>query len=230
MNWMDEQTSVDITGTTFPPFTDSKGKKSERFWFIKEQFIKHAQNLLNQGKMFSIISAHFVNKRWVCDHQPISKPDVASFVWELRLFYMKSEFMSIHSFCSYMENHIKNDYIINFYRHMRESWGEYLSRDANLIGDEYQGQVKTNKQLIDALLYSDNFHTQEKYKKRYDELLDYMDQSLILKSTYNAMHCGYQMNQISRSLSDLQRDNLVIKLPNHLQHEWNDNCPYHATK
>lgn len=230
MIWIDELTAIDITGTTFPKFTDSKGKNPERFWFIKEQFIKHSNNLLNEGKMFSSISARLVNERWICDHYPIRKSDIAYFVWELRLFYMKSEYMSIHSFCNYMESHVENDRVINFFKHMRESWEEYLSRDALLFGNKYQGPIKSNKQLIDALLYSDNFHTQEKYKKRYDELLIHMDESLILKSTYNAMHCGYQINQISRSMKELNEDNLIIKLPNHLQHEWDDNCPYEAIK
>lgn len=230
MSWMDEQTTIDITGTTFPEFTDSKGGNPERFWFIKEQFIKHSKNLLNEGKIFSSISARLVNERWICDNQAISKSDIASFVWEMRLFYMKSEYMSIYSFCSYMENNIENNYVINFFRHMRESWKEHLSEDDILFRNKYQGPVKTNKQLIDTLLYSDNFHTQEKYKKRYDELLVYMDESLILKRIYNAMHCGYQMNQISRSVMDLNEDSLVIKLPNHLQHEWNDNCPYEVIR
>ena len=230
MSWMDEQTTIDITGTTFPKFTDSKGDNPERFWFIKEQFIQHSQKLLNEGQIFSSISARLINERWICDNHAITKSDIASFVWEMRLFYMKSEYMSIHSFCSYMESNIENDYVINFFRHMRESWKKHLSSDDVLFRNEHQGPVKTNKQLIDTLLYSDNFHTQEKYKKRYDELLVYMDESLILKRIYNAMHCGYQMNQISRSVMDLNEDSLVIKLPNHLQHEWSDNCPYEVIR
>ncbi len=230
MSWMDEQTTIDISGTVFPKFTNSKDKNTERFWFIKDQFLKHSDNLLNDGKMFSSISARLVNNRWICDSHLITKSDIAAFVWELRLFYMKNEYVSIHSFCTYMENKVNNNYVTKFFKHMRESWEEYLSRDATLSGDGYSGSVKTNKQLIDALLYSDNFHTQEKYKKRYDGLLVHMDDSLILKSTYNAMHCGYQMTQISRAIKDLHEDNLIIMLPNHLQHEWNDNCPYEVTR
>ena len=41
MNWMDGQTTIDISGTLFPMFTDSKGRNGERFWFIKDQFLKH---------------------------------------------------------------------------------------------------------------------------------------------------------------------------------------------
>lgn len=230
MNWMDEQTAIDISGTLFPMFVDSKGKNGERFWFIKDQFLKHSNNLLNDGKMFSRISARLVNNRWICDSHPIIKSDIAAFVWELRLFYMKKEYMSIHSFCTYMESQVNNNHVTKFFKHMRESWEEHLSRDAMLSRKDYTGPIKTNKQLIDALLYSDNFHTQEKNKKRYDELLIYMDESLILKNTYNAMHCPYQMTQISRAIKELCEDNLVILLPNHLQHEWNDNCPYEVTR
>ncbi len=230
MSWMDEQTTIDISGTVFPMFTDAKGKNAERFWFIKDQFMKHSDNLLKNGKMFSSISARLVNNRWICDSHPVTKSDIAAFVWELRLFYMKKEYVSIHSFCTYMENQVSNNYVTKFFKHMRESWEEYLSRDAMLSTKDYSGPIKTNKNLIGALLYSDNFHTQEKYKKRYDELLIHMDESLILKSTYNAMHCSYQLTQISRAIKVLREDNLVILLPNHLQHEWNENCPYKVIK
>jgi hypothetical protein len=109
---------------------------------------------------------------------------------------------------------------------MRDNWKEVMDRDALLMCKNYPGPIKTNKNLIDTLLYSGNFHSQEKYKNRYDELLEYMDESLIFMSTYNALHSGYQMMQISRSLSELREDNLVVLLPNHLQHEWDDNCSY----
>jgi hypothetical protein len=230
MGWMDEQTPIDLSGATFPKFSSCKSKTPERFWFIKDQFVKHSQNLLNEGNVFTHIGARYWNRRWVCDRQPISKSDIALFVWELRLFYMKTEFMSIYSFCSYMEKHIKNHHVVRFFKHMRESWEGYLSQDVTLFGNEYKGPIKTNKQLIDALLYSDNFHTQEKYKKRFDDLLVYIDESLILKSTYNAMHCGYQLNQITRAIKGLKESHLVVLLPNHLQHEWNEDCPYELAR
>ncbi len=147
----------------------------------------------------------------------------------MRLFYMKSESMSLYSVCRYMETNVANMKVQSFFRHMRESWEEHLEADAIVIGD-YSGSLKTNKQLIDAVLYSGNFHSQERYKKRYEELLRHMDESLILMSAYNAMHGSYQMNQISRSLSELREDNPVILLPNHLRHEWDENCPYQVIR
>lgn len=142
---------------------------------------------------------------------------------------MKSESMSIHSLCTYMEKNIGHINVQMFFRHMRESWEECLGHDAVLHGD-YFGPIKTKKQLIDVVLYSGNFHSQEKYKRRYDELLEYMDESLILMHTYNALHNGYQMNQINRAISELRKDNLVILLPDHLRHEWDENCPYAVIK
>lgn len=142
---------------------------------------------------------------------------------------MKNESMSIHSFCTYMERSVANLNVRMFFKHMRESWEEYLARDA-IFYSGYSGSIRTNKQLIDATLYSGNFHSQEKYKKRYDELLEFMDESLTLMHTYNAMHSGYQMNQISRAVGELREDNLVILLPDHLRHEWDENCPYAVTK
>lgn len=116
-----------------------------------------------------------------------------------------------------------------FFKHMRESWDEALDQPADLL-DDYPGHIKTNKQLIDAALYGGHFHSQEKYKRRYDDLLTYMDESLILMSVYNAMHSGYQMNQISRALSELREDNLVVLLPDHLRHEWDAHCPYEVVR
>jgi len=169
--------------------------------------------------MFSLISARCVNNKWVCDGKPISNSDIASFVEKMRLFYMKSESMSIFSVCTYMATHIANVNVRKFFRHMRESWEECLKRDARLYKG-YSGPIKSNKQLIDTVLYSGKFHSQEKYKKRYDELLKHMDESLILMNTYNAMHSGYQMNQINRAIEELRESNLVVLLPNHLRHEW----------
>lgn len=170
--------------------------------------------------MFSHISARLVNSRWVCEGKPISEPDIASFVKKMRLFYMKDECISIFSFCTYMETHIANVNVRKFFGHMRESWEEYLDQDALLCG-HYSGRPISNKQLIDTVLYSiSNFHTQEKYKKRYEKLLEHLDDSLILMGAYNAMHSGYQMNQISRAIEELRADNLVVLLPNHLRHEW----------
>jgi hypothetical protein len=112
---------------------------------------------------------------------------------------------------------------------MRESWEECLGRGAILYGN-YSGPIKTNKQLIDTVLYSGNFHSQEKYKQRYDGLLECMDESLILMHAYNALHSGYQMNQISRAIDELREDSLVILLPDHLRHEWDENCPYAVSR
>jgi hypothetical protein len=229
MNWTDGQTPIDISGTDFPRFVDGRGDPTERFWYVKDEFIRHSQRLLNEGKMFSCISGKLVGERWECVGTPVSISDVASFMWTLRLFYMKSECMSIYSICTYMENHVTNIFVKKFFQHMRESWEEYLAKDASLFCKNYPGPIKTNKQLIDAALYSGNFHSQEKYKKRFDQLLEYMDESLIYMNTYNALHSGYQMNQIGRSLEDLREDNLIILLPNHLQHVWDPNCPYNVT-
>lgn len=224
MNWTERQTPIDISGASFPKFVDDYGKSTERFWFIKEQFIKHSHSLLKEGQLFSHIGARLVNDRWVCTGKPVSGSDIASFVQKMRLFYMKNESMSIHSVCTYMERNISNAHVRMFFRHMRESWEKILLRDATLWG--YSGTIKTNKQLIDTVLYSENFHVQVNYKKRYDELLVCMDESLILVHAYNAMHSGYQMSQISRAICELREDNLVILLPDHLRHEWDENCPY----
>src|SRR6266705_660025 len=124
-----------------------------------------------------------------------------------------------------MEKNIDDINVRKFFKHMRESWDEYLKRDAMLYGD-YSGPIKTNKQLIDTVLYSGNFHSQERHQKRYDELLEYMDSSLMLMSAYNAMHSGYQMNQIGCAVKELLEDNLVVLLPDHLRHEWDEDCPY----
>ena len=58
MNWTEEQTLVDISGTEFPKVQNNKCSKPERFWFVKDEFIRHSKRLLNEGKMFSSISAH----------------------------------------------------------------------------------------------------------------------------------------------------------------------------
>lgn len=229
VNWTDRQTPIDISGTSFPKFVDDSGKPTERFWYVKEEFINHSHSLLREGRMFSNMSAFPVNNRWVCAGKPVSSSDIASFVWKMRLFYMKSESMSIHSLCTYMERNISNVNVRMFFRHMRESWDECLGRDAILYSG-YSGPIKTNKQLIDTVLYSGNFHSQEKYKRRYNELLEYMDESLILMHAYNALHSGYQMNQISRAIGGLREDNLVILLPDHLRYEWDENCPYAVTQ
>lgn len=230
MDWTERQIPIDISGTTFPKIDNGHGCSSERFWYVKDEFIHHSKRLLNEGKMFSHIGGELVGNKWICTTKPITLNEIASYVWSLRLFYMKSECMSIYSFCTYLENNIDNIYAKKFYRHMRDSWEDHLELDAHLFSKDYQGPVITNKNLIDTLLYSGNFHSQEKYKKRFDELLEYMDESLIYMSTYNALHNGYQMNQISRSLMNLREDNLVILLPAHLQHEWDDNCPYKVIK
>lgn len=225
MNWTERQTPVDISGTSFPRFTDSDGNPTERFWYVKDEFIKHSRSLLAEGQIFSCIGARLKGTRWICAGKPVASADVASFVWKMRLFYMKSESMSIHSLCAYMEKNVINEHVQWFFRHMRESWKESLGRPVVLL-EGYSGHIRTNKQLIDAVLYSGNFHSQEKYKRRYDDLLTYMDESLILTSAYNAMHSGYKMNQVSRAVSALREDNPVILLPDHLRHEWDNNCPY----
>jgi len=225
VNWTERQTEIDISGSIFPKFRDASGKPTERFWYVKDEFIRHAQSLFEEGKAFSQIEARLEGNRWVCVGKAVASSDVASLVWKLRLFYLKSESMSIHSLCTYLEGNIANENVQRFFKHMRNSWERELGRRVPLL-KFYSGSIKTNKQLIDALLYSGNFHSQEKQKKRYDELLEYMDESLILMSAYNAMHNGYQMNQISRALSTLQEDNFVILLPDHLRHEWDKNCPY----
>ena len=175
--------------------------------------------------MFSCIHARRIGDRWVSEGNRTSLREMAYFVWSLRLFYMKSECMSIYSICNYIENKVSDAQVKRFFRHMRESWEEDLNQKVYLMSKEYQGPIKTNKDLIDALLYSGNFHSQEKYKKRYDELSKYMDESLILMETYNVLHSSYQMHQISQSLKDLREDNLVILLPNHLRHKWDENFP-----
>ena len=83
----------------------------------------------------------------------------------MRLFYMKSESMSTHSLCTYMETMVHNDQVQLFFKHMRDSWEESLDRPAALL-DGYSGHIKTNKQLIDSVLYRGSFHSQEKYKRR----------------------------------------------------------------
>lgn len=230
MNWHNDETPIDIASTDFPRFINENGDPTERFWYVKNEFLRHSRRLLNEGKIFSHISGNLVGNRWECAGDPLSISDVASFMWTLRLFYMKTESMSIFSVCQYMENNIDNIYVKKFFKHMRESWDEYLTRSAILFCKNYPGPIKTNKQLIDTVLYSGNFHSQEKYKNRFYELLSYMDESLIYMSTYNALHSGYQMTQISRSLNDLREDNLIILLPNHLQHEWDPNCPYKVVR
>ena len=124
-----------------------------------------------------------------------------------------------------MEKHISQINVRLFFRHMRMSWEQHLRQRPMLFGG-YSRSIRTNKDLIDALLYSDNFHFQEKQKARYDRLLRRMDESLIVMSAYNAMHCAYQMNQVSRAIGKLRRNKLVILLPDHLRHEWDPNCPY----
>lgn len=229
MDRTNRQTPIEISETEFPRFDNSAGKPTERFWFIKDEFIKHSKNLLTNGQIFSHISARLVNNRWVCDVNPVSGSAVSSFIMEMRLFYMKNESMSIYSFCTYMEKNIDNVNVQKFFNHMRESWDDNLQRNVS-SSITYPGQINTNKQLIDAVLYGGSFHSQEKYKKRYDELLEHMDENLILMNAYNAMHSGYQMNQISRAISKLSKDNLVIMLPDHLRHEWDENCPYKVKK
>lgn len=229
MDWTERQTPIDISGTVFPDFVDDRGVKTGRFWFVKEEFVKHSRDLLTEGRAFSSISSRLVDNRWVCDGQAISISKIASFVMKMRLFYMKSENMSIYSFCDYMERSVANLSVRMFFKHMRTSWEEYLMQDA-IFSRNYSGSIRTNKQLIDTVLYSGNFHSQEKYKKRYDELLGFMDEGLILMHAYNAMHSGYQMNQIGRAVGELREENLVILLPDHLRHEWDENCPYAIIK
>ncbi len=139
---------------------------------------------------------------------------------------MKSECMSIFSICNYLESNVDNPQVRMFFKYMRESWIDYLNQEVHLVSKAYNGPIKTNKALIDTLLYSGNFHSQEKYKNRYEELTKYMDEKLIFMTTYNVLHGGFYMNQITRSLKNLSESNLVILLPNHLRHEWDENCPY----
>ena len=229
MNRTEQQWSVDISGTDFPNFKDRNGNTIGNFWYVKDEFLEHSESLLTEGKMFSSIGARQVNNRWLCEGNAVTKKELAYFIQEMRLFYMKSEALSIHSFSSYMEKNIENRHVKKFFQHMKLSWEENLLREALLIG-HYSGPVKSNKQLIDALLYSGNFHAQEKYKNRYIGLLKSMDESLLLKCAYNAMHFSYQMTQIRRSIMELKEDNLTILLPVHLRHEWDDECPYEVTK
>ncbi|WP_334078840.1 hypothetical protein [Microbulbifer sp. M83] len=229
MKWIERQTPIDISDCSFPRFKDSSGRSTERFWFVKEQFVKHASWLLNEGKSFSHVGARMSGSRWISDCKPVTEKDIAHFVWKLRLFYLKSECMSIPSVCLYMESNVRNRHIQLFFRHMRKSWEEALKQPAALL-EGYTGKIKTNKQLIDTLLYSGNFHCQEKYDQRYNELLGFMDDSLILMCAYNAMHNGYQMNQISRVFGDLTPGNPVILLPDHLRHEWDRDCPYNVIR
>ncbi len=230
MNWSDEQTPVDISGTNFPKVEAGKESQPQRFWYVKDEFIRHSHRLLNEGSMFSMISAQRVGGRWVARGKSASLEEMASFVWSLRLFYMKSECMSIVSICDYLENNISHPQVKMFFKYMRESWVGYLNQDVHLTSEAYNGPIKTNKALIDTLLYSGNFHSQEKYKKRYDELTKYMDERLIFMATYNVLHSGFHMNQITRSLKNLSESNLVILLPNHLRHEWDENCPYEVIR
>jgi len=222
------QTKIDISGTIFPKFTDHDGKPFQDFWYIKKEFINNSRFLLDSNRYFSFISAKKVGTKWINEGTPISTSDIVLYACKLRLFYMKSEPMSIYSLCSYMEEHIDNTCVKSFFKHMKESWEKDLARNTHLHDDDYSGPIKTNKQLIDTFLYSGNFHSQEKYKSRFDELLNHMDVSLILMATYNAFHCGYQMAQISHAIEKLQPNNPVIMLPNHLRHTWDDNCPYNV--
>lgn len=220
MSITENQSRIDISGTNFPHFTDPKGNNPERFWFIKDQFINHSQNLLKHGNKYNCIDARLEGGRWVSNKRQATKADIAVFILEMRLFYMKTEYVSVYSFCSYMEKQVKNQYVVNFFRHMRENWENYLSWEVIFPDGDYNGPVKTNKHLIDTLLYSNFFHTQKKYKERFDGLLELMDENLILMTAFNAMHCGYQMNQISRAVSSLQDDTPIILLPDHLRHHW----------
>ena len=115
MGLVDEQTPINISGVNFPEFTSEKGKSPERFWFIKDQFVSHSKSLLTDGNIFTNISSHFSEGRWICNNSPIDKADIAHFVLRLRLFYMKSEYMSIFSFCSYMLRHVDNRYVSRFF-------------------------------------------------------------------------------------------------------------------
>lgn len=229
MNWTERQTPIEIWGTLFPRFKNSDGNPTERFWYVKDEFIKNSRSLLAEARIFSSISARRKGARWVAVGKAVESKDIASLIWKMRLFYMKTESMSIYSLCTYMEENVANERVQLFFKHMRESWEKSLGQPATFL-DGYSGYTQTNKQLIDTVLYAGHFHSQEKYKRRYDDLLAYMDESLILMSVYNAMHSGYQMNQISRSLSELREDYLVIHLPDHLQHEWDPNCPYEVIR
>ncbi len=224
MDWTGRQIPIDISGTTFPEVDN--GGKAENFWYVKNEFIRHSERLMNEGKLFARISIERVGQRWVDTTKQITLRDIALFMWSLRLFYMKTEPMSFVSICNYMEREVKNIHVNKFFSHMRSTWEKKLSDDVSLYDCSYSGPIKTNKNLIDTILYSGNFHSQEKFKLQYDELLEYMDESLIYKSAYNVLYSGYHMNQISRALSQLSETNLVIMLPAHLQHEWDDDCPY----
>jgi hypothetical protein len=226
MNWMDQQTPIDISDSLFPKFDHVKGGNPQRFWYIKDEFLAHSEDLLRRGNIFSMIHAYYSNGKWRCGFQSATIEERMFLINKLRLFYLKSENMSIYSFCRYMEKNVQYEQPQRFFKHMRKEWEEHLNSEVYFLGDSYEGSIRTNKQLIDTLLYSGTFHSQEKYKKRYDELLLYMDESLILKHTYNALHSGYQMTQISTAIKELREDNLVITLPNHLSHVWDKNCPY----
>jgi hypothetical protein len=217
------QTEFDISGTTFPKMKNSISMSEERFWFIKDEFVTSSELLLKEGQIFTSISATRSGERWVVSGAEVSKYQIAAFMGLLRQFYMTQECISIYSFSKYMAGNIENRCVKKFFEYMSISWEQNLKHEVQLY-DTYEGNIKTSKQLVDTVLYSGLFHSQEKYKKKYLKLLESIDESLILMHTYNSLHCGFHLNQISRAIQLLSPTNMKILLPDHLRHKWDENC------
>ncbi|WP_428239507.1 hypothetical protein [Gynuella sp.] len=221
----DAQTEFDITGTTFPKMKNSISGSEERFWFIKDEFVAASELLLIEGRMFSSIGAMRSGERWVVSGTEVTKYQISAFMGLLRQFYMRQECLSIYSFSNYLAANIENKCVKMFFEFMANSWEESLKHKVYLY-DTYEGSIETSKQLVDTVLYSGLFHSQEKYKKKYLKLLESIDESLILMHAYNSLHCSFHLNQISRAIRNLSPTNMKIMLPDHLRHKWDDNCPY----
>lgn len=149
----ERQIFIDISGTKFPKIKNGLDCPSEGFWYVKDEFIRHSKRMLSEGQLFTHIGGVLVGKRWECTTRPVTLKEIALFVWSLRLFYMKSESTSIFSLSTYLEKNVDNIHVKKFFKHIRESWGEYLNRDATLIcKDYYNDPIKTNKNLVDTLI------------------------------------------------------------------------------
>jgi len=56
MHWAESQTPIEINESIFPKFVNESCGTTERFWYIKDEFINHSKKFLSNGKMFSCIS------------------------------------------------------------------------------------------------------------------------------------------------------------------------------
>lgn len=101
-----DQVAIEISDTSFQRFRSFNGKHSERFWYVKEEFLCLSKELLAAENRITQIDARLEGERWLCSSSPVTRKEV-SFIFNLmRLFYMESEFTSILNFSSYMANNI----------------------------------------------------------------------------------------------------------------------------